>query len=368
MDICFLINQLAPGGAPRLLLDIAKYVEDKREYSITVCYVEGDDALATAFRDVGASVVSFNADFKFDPRALYRLYRFFSSNSFDIVHAHLPYSQILARLGTLNGDSTTILSTQHDFPRRYHPVTRTLERLTRGRDDATIAVSKAVEQSFRDQSPLFGKPATWETIYNGVDVSSFAKAVEQTDERALRDSHGIPQTADVILSVGRFTPPKAQSDLIHSMETVRSTHPNAHLVLVGWGPLRDELKSLVESRELTDRVSIVGPADPVEPYYAIGDVFALSSVSESFGIVLVEAMAAGLPVVSTDIPGANEVVKNGETGYLVSPSSPSELAEAISRVFKSDEPYGTRGYERALSTFDIERTAELHLSLYEELC
>jgi glycosyltransferase involved in cell wall biosynthesis len=367
MRVCFLINQLAPGGAPTLLLDIVSHTEADADIEYTVCFVEGDDTLVPEFRRAGARVVDFDAKFKFDPRALGRMARFFRREEFDVLHAHLPYSQTLGRVvGRLSGQEI-IVSTQHDFRDKYHPVTRFLECITRSLDTATVAVSQSVEHDFTGESHLFPDRADrWCTIYNGLDCRTFADRVSQADGDAVRREWGIDDDI-VFLNVARYQSPKGQKDLIRAMTHVTDTLPDAHLFVVGWGPLESDLHQLVSELGVEDNVHVTGRVPDVEQYYAAADVFVLPSKRESFGIVLLEAMAAKLPVVATDIPGLREVVANGEGGVVVTPQSVEVLAEGMVS-FRSERKrrvFGERGHERAHSRFDIEQVASLYERLYE---
>jgi hypothetical protein len=124
MKICFLINQLAPGGAPTLLLNIVTHTDADANIDYTVCFIEGDDTLVSDFENAGARVVDFGAAFKFDPRALTRLARFFRREEFDVLHAHLIYSHTLGRVFGRLGGIETIVSTQHT---ECHRTLRTLQ-------------------------------------------------------------------------------------------------------------------------------------------------------------------------------------------------------------------------------------------------
>jgi glycosyltransferase involved in cell wall biosynthesis len=370
MDVCFLINQLAPGGAPTLLLDIVKHTDADTNIDYTVCFIEGDDTLVSDFEEAGARVIDFGAEFKFDPRALARMVWFFQREEFDVLHAHLPYSQMLGRVFGRLGSTERVISTQHNVPSERHPITRTLEQVTRPLDAATIAVAGDIERAFtggvhRYEGHLHGQ---WCTIYNGIDVEGFNEQVRQanpTEFCARKEIEGDP----LFLTVGRYVPAKAQHDLISAMGRLTDEHPDAHLLVVGWGELENELRHLVEKRDLTESVTITGrvPSEDIPEYYALADAFVSSSVREGLPIAILEAMAAGLPVIATKISGVQEAVENDETGLLVPPNSPGELDDAMIGAASAQESFGERGYDRVLNRFNVRRTVQLHVKLYHEL-
>jgi glycosyltransferase involved in cell wall biosynthesis len=370
MKICFLINQLAPGGAPTLLLDIVRHTDPDVNIEYTVCFIEGEDALVPEFEKAGARVVDFGAAFKFDPRALARMARFFRREEFDILHTHLPYSQTLGRMFGELGSTEHVISTQHNVPSERHPITRTLEQVTRPLDTATIAVAGDIERAFTGGVHRYDGHLCrqWCTIYNGIDVEGFHERVRQANPTAFRAQKEI-EGNPLFLTVGRYVPAKAQHDLISAMNYITDEHPDAHLLVVGWGELENELRQLVKKRGLTESVTITGrvPSEDIPEYYALADVFVSSSVREGLPIAILEAMAAGLPVVATKIPGVQEAVENDGTGLLVPPNSPKELAKTMIQTASTQEPFGERGYERVLDRFDVRQTARLHVELYHHL-
>jgi glycosyltransferase involved in cell wall biosynthesis len=369
MNVCLLINQLAPAGAQTLLLDIVTHTDADTDINYTVCYIEGEDTLAADFEAAGVRVVDFSAEFKFDLRALGRMARFFRREEFDVLHAHLPYSQTLGRVFGRLGGIEHVVSTQHSAPNNYHPITRTLERITRPLDSRTVAVSKAVERTFTGEAREYeyGQHRQWCTIHNGIDAEAFQKQVRAAEMAALRDEWGVGD-GPVFLNVARYFPQKAQHTLVEAMPHVLGELPDAHLLVVGWGELEDDLRATVQERGLDGTVSITGRVPAVHPYYRLADEFVLSSVRESFGIVLLEAMAAELPVVATDVQGIPEIVDHGRTGLLVPPRSPERLAGAMVRAAASAERFGTNGYERVSKRFDSRRTVASHVEMYTELC
>ena len=369
MHVCFLINQVAPGGAPTLLLDLVRNTEDSA-ISYTLCVIEGDRSLVSDFEDAGVDVVDFRAAFKFDPRALYRMLRFFRNCEFDIIHAHLPYSQTLGRVFGRLGGHRAIVSTQHNVPSNYHPVTRILERFTRGLDARTVAVSEGVEEAFTGMSARYepGQPRQWCTIYNGIDVESFHEDVRESDPRTVRQQWDVDADR-IYLNISRYVEAKSQTDLIKAMTKVVKTEPDSHLFIVGWGPLENELKATVESCGLEQSITITGKVPTVHEYYALADVFVSSSVFEGMPIAHLEAMAAGLPLVATAIPGVTEVLVDGENGILVPPECPEQLADAMIEVSGSNSrtQYGIKSLQRAQEEFSIKLTVESHIALYREL-
>lgn len=358
MDVCYIINRLAPGGAPTLLLNIVRK-NDNSNINFTIVYLEENDVLADNFRDAGAQVVDIDSKFKFDPRMVYQLCNFLHKSSFDIIHTHLPYSQTVGRVGSVFSDNKGTVSTQHTFSDRYHPITRFTERITRPIDDATIAVSNAVRSSFSEPEV----DSRWSTIYNGVDVNSIVNNIEGTDVHSFRNNHNIPENADVVLNVGRYIDVKKQEDIIKAMSNLNTD--DLYLILVGWGPCEEDLRTKASELGVVDRVRITGRKTDVAPYYAISDMFVSASSVESFGIAVVEAMAAELPIIATDVPGVREVLEYSEQGIIrIPPNSPSELADAIEQV-RGRPPL--TNYDRALSEFSINKTINDYTTLYRNV-
>lgn len=369
MKVCFLINELAPAGAQTLLLDIVRNTDaDDIEY--TVCFIEGDDSLVSDFENDDVRIVDFDAKFKFDPRTLGRMFRFFRREEFDVLHAHLPYSQTLGRVFGRVGNIEHIVSTQHNVPTNYHPITGTLERITRQLDSRTIAVSEGIERAFTGSARQYesNQSRQWCTIYNGVDVSGFNQRIMAADTTVLESQYDIGN-GPVFLSVGRYVPAKAQHDLIAAMNRVVREQSDAQLFIVGWGELADELHQTVANFALESNVTITGRVsnDDLYRFYSCSDAFVSSSVREGLPIAHLEAMAAELPVVATEIPGVEEIIEHGRTGFLAPARSSSELADRMIEVVEADEPLGMNGYERAATMFDIGDTAAAHVKLYREL-
>ena len=181
-------------------------------------------------------------------------------------------------------------------------------------------------------------------IANGIDVASFR---EPCDIRAIRRSLGIPLDAPLIGTVGRLAEIKRQDLLILAFANVKSRIPDAHLLLVGDGPLLHELTNLVGDLGLGDHVHFAGYQPHAAPYLQAMDVFALTSRSEGMPQALLEAAVIGVPIVASRVGGIPEVIESGRTGLLIEPGDEAGLTTA--RVRGLCEP-GTRpGDERGSS-------------------
>lgn len=363
MEVCYVINDLAPAGAQTAVHDLVGRVVD-RDVVVTVCYFEGDTPMADSLADTGAEVIGLRSRGKFDVQAVSRLLGILQRTEFDLVHAHLPYSQVIARLlASVVGD-LPVVSTQHGFPDSYHPLTRRLEQWTRWLDNITIANSTAVQSAFDRGSDR----VDWRVIYNGVDVERFADAIDSYEADAIRRRLRFDD-GPLLLSVGRYESIKGHTTLIDAMADVVPAHPSATLVVVGWGPLRDDLKRRAIDRGVEDHVVLTGrvPTTEMPAYYAAGDAFVLASRSEAFGLSAVEAMAAGLPVVAPDIPGVREVVGTDGHGVLVPPDVSDAFADAILAVLADHDGQPCGWAQERANRFAIKRTVDEHLSLYREL-
>lgn len=368
LTVCFLINNLDTGGAQTLLRNIVE-LDDQSTGSYTVCYAGGTNELAPEFESLDVEVVDLGARTdrpQFDPRPIVRTLRYFRDCEFDVIHGHLPYGAVLARLAGQRANAA-VVTTHHSVQENYHPIERSLEGATRRYDDATVFVSKAVAASFDDRNG----EVPGQIIYNGIDAEVFTRQVRTADGEGLRAELGA--TGDtLVLAVGHCIRAKRQIDLIKAVDrlTGRDDEPAVHLAIVGDGPARSALDAAVEDRELGDYVSVVGrvPHGEIHRYYAAADLFAQVSLYEGMPMTLLEAMAAGLPIIGTAVPGIEEFVDD-HVGRLVPPKSPGELAEAVSTLSDHDSRrrLGRGCTRRVTERYGIDRTVAAYHELYEQV-
>ncbi len=255
-------------------------------------------------------------------------------SNFDLIHAHHAFSRLslvsLSLASKLDISSVLTTHTVSFFP-DYEHFWRAISyaypryRVTISKADEILAVSESAKNFISYFTP---KEAL--VIPNGVSVTKFKP---QKKEYA-REKLGLRENP-IILYVGRIVPKKGLDVLIFSMKEVLKKYPHALLVIAGTGKILSFLKALARLVGLEKNVMFLGfVEDSLLPYlYNSANVFVLPSVTaESFGIVMLEAMASGVPVVSTRVGGIAEVLKNGECGCLVEPNSPNELAKGIIKL------------------------------------
>jgi phosphatidylinositol alpha-mannosyltransferase len=247
----------------------------------------------------------------------------------DVVHAHEPLTPSTAMLAVraATGPTVATFHAAHDRSRLMRAAAPVL-RSTYRRLDARIAVSHAAADFL---ARAFPGPV--EIIPNGVEVERFAGAGRERSTRPAEVPAG-----RVLLWVSRLDPQKGFPIMVRAFAILAREEEDLRLVVIGDGRDRGAIDALPD--DLRRRVAMLGtvPNAELPPYHAAADVFVAAAVGhESFGIVLVEAMAAGVPVVATDIPGYREVVRDGIDGLLVPPGDPDTLAASIRRVLAEPE-------------------------------
>jgi len=261
----------------------------------------------------------------------------------DILHTHTAKAGAVGRMAAVLSGSArprVVVHTFHGHVLRgyfdrgrtsgFLSVERSLARVT----DKLVAVSPQV----RDELVALGvAPADrFEVIRLGLELDRRLDAPAGAREEQRREL-GIADDAFVVAWLGRMTSIKRVEDLLHAFARVAAAEPRAELVLAGDGPLRDELQEAAASLGLADRAHFVGMQRDVARLYAAADLVALCSANEGTPVSLIEALAAGKPVVSTDVGGVSDVVRAGTSGLLVPRGDVEALADAILLLVRDDE-------------------------------
>ena len=272
----------------------------------------------------------------------------------DIVHVHSSKVGVLGRVAACLARVPVRVYTVHGWSfAAYDGLAGRfylwLERLMWPLTTAVVCVSEATRR--QGVAARACDDARTVVIHNAVEVGSFGARAEST---------GTPR----IVSIGRLAFPK---DFVTLLAALARVDADYRVSLVGDGPDADEVAAAVEASGLSDRVELLGAQGAVMELLTRSDVFVLSSRSEGFPVSILEAMAAGLPVVATDVGGIAEAVVDGETGILVPAADPQGLADALERLLADVEVQrrlGAAGRARALRLFDTPRYRAAQLDLY----
>jgi glycosyltransferase involved in cell wall biosynthesis len=342
--VLWLVKGLAPNGAERLLLQAAESI-DRSRFDLEIAYtMSWNDALLDDMRkrDVITHDLGDGRSKRVGPRPsglgwILRLRRLVVSRGYDIVHTHMPLPAAVARIVLrppfLDHQPLALVHTEHNVWPSYRRSTRLANALTYSRNQAVIAVSQSVARSVAPPWPASRATVPpIEVVIHGIDRNRFD---DSPSARALgRQLLGVDGSAEVIGTVARLTPNKDQATLLRAFARVAPQRPAARLVIVGEGPLRPALDSLAAELGIADRVRFLGARDDVPAIFPGFDVFAVTSRYEGLALVLLEAMASGVPIVGTAIDGITDIVTDGETGLLRTPGDDRGVATAIERILE----------------------------------
>jgi|SRR5581483_11113282 len=362
--VLWLTKGLGPGGAERLLVSFAS-LADRQRFELQAAYLlPWKEHLVPGLAALGVPAVCFDGHREVDPRWVHRLRQLVRAAHIDVVHAHSPMVAALARpaLRALpRPDRPALMGTEHNLWSSHHPATRWANRLTLPLEDVTIAVSDEVRASM--PSHLAGRT---EVVIHGVDVAGIAARRGERD--AARAELGIGHDEQLVVTVANLRAQKDYPTMLQAAQQLADSAEPVRFVSVGQGPLAAELAGERDRLGLGERFQFLGfREDPVRVLVA-ADVFCLSSRFEGLPISLLEAMAAGLPVVATAVGGVASVVADGREGRLVPAGDPVALAAALAEM---REPrirarYAAAAGERARA-FGIDRAVRRQQALYEQL-
>jgi glycosyltransferase involved in cell wall biosynthesis len=274
-----------------------------------------------------------------DLQALWQLISLFRRERPALVHTHTSKAGVLGRVAAWLARVPVIVHTPHGhvFYGHFGPfkswlflrIEQTLSFMT----DRLIALTEAERQDHLDRS--VGKADRFAVVPSGIDRERFGLA--RVHGKQQPDWFGCPAEALVIGSVGWLTDIKGHTYLIEAVSKLKSDFPSLHLVIVGSGDWHDALLRQAESSGLRDAVHLLGRRDDVEACLAGMDLFVLPSLNEGMGRALIEAMAAGLPVIASRVGGIPAVIDHERTGLLVPPGDAGALAEALRRLLERPE-------------------------------
>lgn len=289
----------------------------------------------------------------------------------DIIHSHGEFNDLAALALRRHLGAQALVRTVHNefewakrplfgrlFPNLLYPFTF----------DAELGVAQQVVENL-DRRPLVRLRQRRATrIYNALNIERFARS--DVDRVRKRQSLSLPVDATVVGTVGRLAPQKGYHVLLDAVPHVLQAAPNTVFLIVGTGRLAEPLQAQARALGIAERVFFTGPRSDVEELYAVMDCFVSSSLWEGLPTVVMESMAAGVPVVATAVGGSVELVKDGETGLLAPPGDARALAHGILRLLCEPELAGAlagRAATLVRERFSITAVARQQTDVYYEL-
>ena len=359
-----LITRLLKGGAEAKTIATIEGLDD---YEFTLGFgAEYDPEQRAAVEALGVETVRFRSMRHYNPAtavvAVGAVARHLHRNDYDIVHTHSTEAGIVGRLAARIAGVPNVVHTVHGVPfasDRNSVLNRFVlacERTVAPWTDVIVTNADVISDEYLERG--IGNAGQYQTVYSGIDVDRFSNAEPAGD---------LPGERPRIVMIGRMADGKGFDVLLEAIERLRDQ--DVSVILVGDGPIRDEIESDIDRRMLGDRVFALGFREDVPSILAASDLFVLPSFREGTPRVITEAMAAGLPIVATDIAGIPEQVAHGENGYLVPPGDATELADRIERLHGNDDrrsSFGTASRSRVSRFEEGKMVAELD-SLYRKL-
>jgi len=360
IKIFYLITSTSIGGAEKVLFDLCTGL-DKGQYEITVGSLKGKGLIAEHLEKQEIEVVSFGLKEGLGLSGsltsffmIFKVARELRKRGVDILHTFLFRANLIGRIAARFTKRPPILISSlrtMEEEKRYQLF---LERITSFMVDKYIAVSEKVKEYAITNSKIPADRII--TIYNGVRPLNNRVDV---DLEAMRRALSISPSDRVVMVIGRLRKEKGHYFLIEAIDELRKKIPEVKLVIVGEGEEEERLKRLVRKLSLTDTVVFAGLRRDIPDLLTIGELVVLPSLWEGMPNCLLEAMAAGKPVIATTVGGIPEVVMDGETGILVPPRDSHALTEAMIRILNQGEEaraMGIKGRKRVEQFFPLQKS------------
>ena len=350
LRVCHVSMCLKTGGLERLLVEFARRTNPQK-FQLQFVALGEIGPPAEEIRELGLPVHQSPVGGKGRIKQMRALSRLLFQEQIDVLHTHNTYAHFYGSLAAKLAGVPVVLNTQHgrgcgvNWKQRVHFALA--NRLT----DRILAVSEDSARICRSQDPFSRQRI--EPLWNGIDLQRFAYRGPS------RQPHAI--------SVARLSPEKDFPTLLKATRLVVDRFPEFRLSIVGDGNQRPVLEKLIHELWLNPHVTLLGERHDVPALLEQSALFVSSTLTEGISLTLLEAMAVGLPIITTAVGGNPEVVQNGVTGHLVPPADPEALAAAICEHLQQTdcwETMGTLARSRVEQQFNIERMIREYEDLY----
>jgi glycosyltransferase involved in cell wall biosynthesis len=367
-DALFVLSSLAVGGSERKIARMANRLREEGVAVNLACLNAPYTLEPTLRRDVPLTKLERRGKFSFSTVLQLRK-MIMRDRPATVVAVNLYQALYVACATLLLPHRPRIVALVNTSTFRGRHVRKWLYKSVLARFDLVVHGSQAQSRFWDVASTGVSRAREKSTvIYNGVDSAHFDPIVAFEAAKRLRASLGVKPGALLLGSVGRLAPEKNHEVLLTTLRRLRVARVDAHLVIAGSGPLREELLRRAADLEIADRVNLIGEFEDVRPVLAAIDVFVLPSIAvESFSNAALEAMSMGRPVILSDIGGAREMIDDGVEGYVVSATElPARLPAIIAALYADTRKrlgMGAAARARAMSRFSVAGMAAAYRGL-----
>lgn len=358
MRIAHLVDSLSCGGAEKVVTSLA--LHQSQQHVVRVVCLRGlgvQSVDSGELANAGVQIVTLNKPGGFHPETLKRLAAYLRENQIEVIHTH---NHLVHHYGAFAGRLAgcgAVVNTLHGIATLRMPWWARILFLTSCLvGDHVVSVSRPVFDVFRRTYPLPRRMLS--IVENGIEFSA-----------GFVIGRRLPSDVITFGNIARFDPVKDHRNLLRAFAIVRRKHPYTRLRLLGDGVMLREMMDLATSMSLADSVSFDGFSLDTRSFLNGIDVYVLSSKSEGLPLTLLEAMAAGRPVVATAVGGVPEIIAKAECGWLCPPSNPDLLASAMERALVEPalSEIGARGRDAVERHYTVERMALDYEQIYRRI-
>lgn len=356
------------GGGERYLDVLFGRLDRSRFQPLLICPEPGPFVGAMQRRGIPTQVVTLSP--LVNPSALLRLANLLARERVTILQTHGARANAYGRLAGRLAGVPIVISTVHNSLQDYEighlkrGLYRTVLRLTLPLVDRIICVSEALKNDVVEECPTAADRTV--TIYNGVDTAQFTPSGKRSE---VRRACGVGQ-GPMLVVIGRLTEQKGHRFLLQALPTLLAQWPTLRCVCVGEGELRETLSALATHLGVAQACRLTGSREDIPDILAAADVVVLPSLSEGFPFVLLEALAAGRPVVASRVNGVPELIEDGKTGRLVPPRDAGALSSALHEVLSDPDrsaAMAQEGCRLVRARFTADRMAAETVAVFESL-
>ncbi|HEX5603231.1 MAG TPA: glycosyltransferase family 4 protein [Pyrinomonadaceae bacterium] len=364
-----LIDSFNQGGSERQALQLTRLLVESGRFKVHLACLSPEGSLRDSINDLGlGEIPSFPLNSFTDRNAVRQLRRFvrwLKASRIDILHTHDFYTNIFGMAGGGLARLPVRVASMRETAGMRSAAQKQVQRIAYSMAHHVVANSNAVREKLISDGVT---PEKVSVIYNGLDVRRLATTLSRAEALSVLGLPAAPRFISIVANMRHDV--KDYPMFLRSARRVKSAVPDAAFLLAGEGELSDSLRGLAEELGISDSTFFLGRCEKVAELLAVSEICVLSSKAEGFSNSILEYMAAGRPVVVTEVGGAREVVAEGETGYLVPSGDDAMMAERLIALLGDSErarAMGAKGKRVVESKFSCEAQLAHTESLYDRL-